>query len=596
MEEQLKEYVVTLYSHEDLEGFYEDMENRGFTPVIKRPTSRNTHYLLTDKEAEKIKNDGRVWDVIEKDSIKFIRRGIVNNSPYSVSGDFWKNVNSVIDPSYPGIIGMTADANKIQWGLLHCAGTQSQRRKNSAWGEGGTTEVVNDSVTVYNDGRHVDVVIVDDPISYDCEEWYSPTTNTSRFVQYQWFTELSEIVDNLDDDGQSPGTGTITYHQNSANNTYHGVHVTSTCAGQFYGWAREANIYNIAVTETWPSGQGYLSSLLVFDYLRAFHLNKPINPATGKRNPTITNHSYGSVVSMPVKGVDAGGNPITSLDFSDLTSVTYRGITYNSSNPGPSGWTEIGVETDFGVRFGLPYYPYWIAAVAADVQDAIKDGVVVIGAAGNDNLLIAQPGDDDWDNYLTVSQVGSFYYNRGGAPNTPDTGGIIVGALSDNNDFRRSEYTQFGPGVDLFAPGDRILGSYNNITDYIQNLYGVETGFEIFEDSKYTEGSGNWWYPIDGTSMASPQVCGIVACAATNKARFTQSDALEYLNKTAIFGEMDFNISGGGYIDYTCQKNSPNKFVGCKNIKLSTGYIETNKGERKASGQVFPRKNQLNLG
>ena len=31
----------------------------------------------------------------------------------------------------------------------------------------------------------------------------------------------------------------------------------------------------------------------LWDYLRYFHLNKPINPDTGRRNPTVTNHSWG---------------------------------------------------------------------------------------------------------------------------------------------------------------------------------------------------------------------------------------------------------------------------------------------------------------
>ena len=59
--------------------------------------------------------------------------------------------------------------------------------------------------------KNADIIIVDDPISYDSEEWISPTTSTSRFVQYQWFNELNSIVAGIDDDGQALPTGTITY-------------------------------------------------------------------------------------------------------------------------------------------------------------------------------------------------------------------------------------------------------------------------------------------------------------------------------------------------------------------------------------------------
>ena len=90
-------------------------------------------------------------------------------------------------------------------------------------------------------------------------------------------------------------TGTITYGTNAATPEYHGIHVAGTAAGQFYGWANEANIYNLTITDPWPSGQ-QIPSFLIFDYLRAFHQSKAVNPQTGKKNPTISNHSYGCLL------------------------------------------------------------------------------------------------------------------------------------------------------------------------------------------------------------------------------------------------------------------------------------------------------------
>ena len=363
-----KEYVVTLHRKEDLEQFYNEMQLTNFPLVMKRPISRNTHYMMTEEQAERLRQDPRVWGVEAVDSFK-IERQAVNNESYAVTGNFWKDDTQG---------SATVSANDFQWGHIHCAGNQAQRGK-SQFGpisQGGTYEQVNDSVEVFNNAKHVDVVIVDDPVSYDSEEWYSPTSNQTRFVQYQWFNELNTAVGSIDDDGQTLPTGTITYGTNSATPQYHGNHVTGTAAGQHYGWAREANIYNIAVTDPWPSGQ-QVGALLIFDYLRAFHLNKGINPDTGKKNPTITNHSYGGVY------LTEGEQPTV---LADVTQIIWRGTTYNASNPGPSGWTEAGIEADFGFRFGETAYPAWSPSVAADVQDAIDDGVVIIGAAGNDNF------------------------------------------------------------------------------------------------------------------------------------------------------------------------------------------------------------------
>lgn len=614
MEDQLKEYIVTLRHHEDLEEFYEDMETPGgdlYIPdrvvnvSMRRPISRNTYYLLTEEEAKLVKNDERVWDVILKDSIKFMPRAIINNSPYTVSGDFWKDSDAIIyngpEASELNRPSFTADPNYYQWGLLHCAGNSGQRRKNGAWGGNENSEVVNDSVTVFNDGKHVDIVIVDSPIPHDCEEWYSPTTNTSRFVQYQWFENLDTYVSSIDDDGITRPAGEIIYSTNASADPFaqfHGTLAASVAAGKYNGWARESNIYNLAVTDAWESGQIIADDLITFDYLRAFHKYKPINPETGFRNPTITNHSYGAIVEFA---------EAEYLLLSSIQSITYQGVTYNSSNPGPSGWTETGVREDFGVwtndtADNLRFYANYVAAVVADVQDCINDGVVLIGAAGNENLLLAKPGDENWDNKITLTGGGGeFYYNRGGTPNSPDSGIIQIGALSDKTDFRRATYSVFGPGVDYYAPGDQILGASANSKEIYRELAKQydengnltytppESYFDFLIDTKYSEGTGNYWIGLDGTSFASPQVCGIIACAATNKQRFTQDDAKAYLQKNFVSGDMTFDLGSGGYNDPTCSKGSPNKYVICDNPRNESGYLFEQKGSRKSSGAVFPR-------
>ena len=553
MEDQV--YIVTLHKHEDLEQFYKEMQLTNFPLVAKRPLSRNTHYMMTEEQAEVLRQDARVWAVEKQEDIK-LKPQTLNYTPYNIVGDFFKNA--------PG--STTLDPTWRQWGQLHIAGDPAQRRKNANWGDGSNpvTEIASDTIDVFGDGKYVDVVLVDDPISYDCEEWHSPTTNQTRFVQYQWFNELNTLVNSIDDDGQVEPTGTITYHSNTSNPYYHGNHVCGIACGQHYGWARESNIYNLAVTGSWQSGQ-QVGAFLIFDYLRAFHRNKPVNTDTGIKNPTVTNHSYGGIWNMPNE---------TTLQFSDVTQIVYRGTAYNSGNPGPSGWTQAGVEVDFGVRFNTDTYPAYNAAIVADVQDAVEEGIVVVGAAGNDNMLMASVNDDDWNNTISITGVGgNLYYNRGAWPNTTDSGAINVGALSDVQDFRRSTYTQFGPGVDVFAPGDDILSAYNN------------TGFA---DGKYG-GNPNYYYPIPGTSMASPQVAGVLACFATGKDRFTNADVKRYLQKTNIDGDMTFDVGGGGYDDDSCRKNSPNKYVHIENPRQISGFVVDQIDYRQPSGCMFPR-------
>jgi len=546
-----REYIVTLYNKEDLEQFYNEMQLSNFPLVAKRDISRNTHYMMTEEQAERLRQDPRVWAVECVDCIHFRKQ--VNNEPYTINGQFWKDSSSV---------GSSISSTMLQWGHLHCAGDQAQRRKLN-WGDGTSVELVTDNVEVFNAGKHVDVVIVDDPVAHNAQEWFSPTTAQTRFVQYQWYTELSGVTG-------TPNEGTITYHDTSnlPSAEFHGMHVTGTACGQYYGWAREANIYNIAVTGSWQSGQS-MNVNYTFDYLRAFHNNKPINSETGKRNPTVTNHSYGGIYWMPNQ------NPLL---FSDVTQVSYQGTTYSSSNPGPSGWSQAGLEADFGLKFNLDAYPAWTPSLIADTLDAVNDGVVVIGAAGNDNLLLATPSTDptaDWNNQVTITGVGTIYYNRGAWPNSPDSGAVNVGALSDHSDFRRSTYTQYGPGIDVFAPGDLILSSYSS---------------SGFSDSKYP--GGNYYYPINGTSMASPQVCGIAACLASGKERFTNDDLFGYLQQASIQDNMSFDVGSGGtpgsFADNSCRKGSPNRYLHLKNPRESVGFLQKVNGKR-TTGMTFPR-------
>ena len=128
----LKEWIVTLYNHEDLESFYEDMETPGGSLYIpdravdlakRRPTSRNTHYMLTFEEAELLHQDERVWGVELLELLEISTRPL----GYKItSGSFAKDWG--------------ADANDINWGLLR----QSETANRTNWGDNGTSNISSD--------------------------------------------------------------------------------------------------------------------------------------------------------------------------------------------------------------------------------------------------------------------------------------------------------------------------------------------------------------------------------------------------------------------------------------------------------------------
>ncbi len=599
-------HIVTLNRHEDLEGFYTEMEGNGFRLNMKRPISRNTHYWMTDEQAENLKQDPRVWDVqLTPEEMGMYPHKCGTLDDYQMARQlslrFWKN---------GGAVDTVQDTN---WGLLHCAGNDAQRDKTN-FGTGGSFVDKFDNVEIFGDGRHVDVVICDDPVSADCGDW-SSKTQENRFVNYQWFTELNSLVTGgIDDDGVGVPTGNVTYYGNAANPEYHGTHVTGTACGTHYGWAEEANIYGLQILGTMPSGQT-LSPLLLFDYLRAFHRNKPVNPVTGYKNPTVTNHSWGYSYSNIDTTFDGG------ININDITEINFGNAIYNSSNPGPSGWTMNGIEQDFGIGATKYDIPSNITSVVADAQDAVEEGIVVIAAAGNSNFWAVPVDDINFGNYVKFDNGGSggnvyqggaaVYFNRGMSPgNAP--GVINVGSLSNAANFTRSTFSNFGPAIDIFAPGQQILSTWGNPAVITGNLAG-----QGLDDQKYTLGT-DWVYPISGTSMASPQVAGVAACLASHRRgeRFDNNTLRAYLRTYGRSGDMNFDTGGGHFADNTCSQSSPNLYLTAINPRQELSNpgpraFANTQGDRvkitstvsvgvepynvyKLSGQAYPRPKSLN--
>ena len=581
-----KVYVVTLKKKDDLDGFYSDMESDGYKVQMKRPISRNTHYYMTDDQAVALRDDSRVLAVeLRPEDIPYVEIG-----RDSVDVDKINNLPHGQGPIFRKDGGFGPDDR--DWAKLHCTGTDAQRRKN-AWGTG----TVTDNADIFNSGRHVDVVICDDPVPYDCEEWKALSDGRDRYVQYDWYQELNSYVTNIDDDGAAVNLASNyqNYFNNNLNPQYHGTHVAGTIAGKHYGWAPEANIYSMQVLGNQANLGTAVPTLLIFDYLRAFHRYKEINSETGYRNPTITNHSWG--YRLDYRSLFDGG-----LQIDNVGSVVYRGTVYSSNNQNPSGWDMQGLEQDFGIGQWKRRYNFHYAAINADVEDAIEDGVVIIGAAGNYDYYMADsnptsPSYVDWNNTVFVNNNSGFtdtiYFQRGSSPcNTP--GVISVGAQDINADFRRASFSNFGPRVDVWAPGVEIVSCFNN------------TGTQ---DSKY--GGYNYYEAIQGTSMASPQVAGVAACLATGKVRFTNSDVKAYIQQHGKVGDMTWDIQGGDFTDPTCRGlNGGRYFDGdapelrCVKTRdtghLAGWYKDQLKGHRRhkevlqrGQVQLFPRVNQF---
>ena len=506
-----REYIVTAKTKEDLECLYNDLETLGGCECIpsreiecvhRRPISRNTHYYLTDAEAELIKNDSRVLGVeltakekgiettpfytIESSATEEDIRLLENDPSYTITTTTWsKSVNNS-DPHRP-------------WALYRCVNGATV----SNWGNNGT-QSLSGTVLFTSTGKNVDVVVVDgcfDPAHPEFAR-NEDGTGGSRVNQFNWFSLNPTVT------GGAAGTylyvnaGGNYINGSTAQQTdnNHGCHVAGTVIGNRRGWARDANIYNI---NPYGSAPSVVSDGLLFDYIRVWHNSKAVNATTGYRNPTITNHSYGQSYSLPI---------------TDINYVIYRGVQYN--NPTAAQLTSFGLVNNGTTVLSIPYPG---TAFAADVIDAIDDGIIFVGSAGNSSFKIDVEGGQDYDNRINYN-FGGFsytdYYHRGSAP-TYSPGFICVGNIDANITEEKNTSSNCGPRIDVYAPGSNVVSSVHN------NGGGVDDSRNInYNIIKY-----------NGTSMASPNVAGVLACIAEQWPRMTQYEALSSLSALQLAKE-----------------------------------------------------------
>jgi len=287
-----KRYIVTVKDSKDLTDIYNELESPGNTPpgldlvrdilcIDRRPSSRNTTYLLTDWEAGELLRDPRIKHV----SLHPQELGI------SAGLNAITQTSSAWDKSYG-----TSSSMK-NWGLLRCyEGVQ-----RSGWGFDATAAQTG-TIEMSQTGKNVDVIIVDDDgIVFDHPEYAvnADGTGGSRAIRYNWAQHNPQVT------GGAAGT----YVYGVAD---HPSHVAGTVAGNTQGWARDANIYNLYFYVGFPAEP----FSYVFDYVRQFHANKSVNINTGRKNPTIVNNSWGWSI-FPA-----------NWEMSDITAVTYRGTRY----------------------------------------------------------------------------------------------------------------------------------------------------------------------------------------------------------------------------------------------------------------------------
>jgi len=229
--------------------------------------------------------------------------------------------------------------------------------------------------------------------------------------------------------------------------------------------------------------------------------------------------------------------------------------------------------------------PKRVNALDSDIEQAIDEGIIYVGAAGNGYWKHDLPGGLDWNNTFEManrypdSVLNPYYYMRGSSPTANDNithpdgnfdlPNICVGSIDVTTGDYKATYSDCGPGIDIFAPGTNIISSYTG---------GVS-------DSRGSGLVGK----LSGTSMASPQVCGVLACALEQNPHWKQEQAKAYI--TGIAKTNQITDTAGGPADYRDLQGAPDKYLFYRKERPDTGTTipKQTVGPRPTSGSVFPR-------
>ena len=463
-----REYTVVANTREHLPALEADITassgagpipNRSVDIANPRPGSRiQTHFMLTDAEAEELRKDPRVRAV---------------EIPPDQRDDISIGLNATQTARFYRGSGLNTEY--ANWGLRRCVSTF-----NNYYDTNTSTRLteVEGAYEYAIDGTGVDVVIQDSGIDPDHPDW-NDASGVSRLQQIDWYVESG-----------LPGTQSVNHYRDLDG---HGSHCASIAAGKLYGWAKGAHIYSqkLAGLETLQGADGTGISITdAFDCIRLWH-----NAKTNGR-PTVVNMSWGygaNVTGDPTSGVYRGTAWTYGVDYTSRSQLqAATGVSQNYFNGGTSH-----------------RIPVRIVSVDAEIDDMITDGIHICIAAGNNLHKTDLPGGADYDNEVTFSGTNRTYH-RGSSPYSLDA--FMVGNIDSG--FQSSSGTEDptqsldqtavsttrGPGVNIFAPGTNIMAATSTNYDtgsYTTIGYPGDDAFPIMS--------------IGGTSMAAPQVAGVVA-------------------------------------------------------------------------------------
>jgi len=412
-------------------------------------------YLLSDAEAEQLKNDPRIKFINldykryseftpPPDELHSVRPDLVNRYASSV-----KNYREFEASNTPAATPNTSDVNRTGYQLYRCT------QKLDPWVDAALADnaVVDTNIPQYGTGKHVDVIVADDgtwighpefqsnslsdsspfaavpkpngytggnllPGNGTCDlldlvldapyyidpDWFNADPATRLITRWDGTTVPVESVarswwsDNSQRSAQFANAGTVSVTASYTRANCNGTNAAISNEGD-HGTCCAALTYGR--TQGWAYNAnkwvldlygGYGAGIEQgFDIMKIFHTVKPVNTLFNTRNPTITSNSWGYRANK-----DPGGATYyyTHRSTSNTTYTTEVGINWLShmGTQGDSGRWKSEMKTN---------------SLTTAQEELITAGVIFVAASGNSNQKQVNSSHPDYNNFITTTSGGS---------------------------------------------------------------------------------------------------------------------------------------------------------------------------------------------
>ena len=240
-----------------------------------------------------------------------------------------------------------------------------------------------------------------------------------------------------------------------------------------------------------PSDPGDAEFLWQVDSFHGTHVAGTVAMASNNSQGGAGVSWQGKLLTVRVLG-KTGGN---SVDIAE--AIRYAaGLRNDSGTLPPKRADVINLSLGFGNEYCLPTSPL-PSQYRRAYQDAIRAGSIVVKSAGNDDCSYPSPAS-------YIEEI------------------VVVGATDYRNE--RSYYSNYGPAIDVVAPGGDVRADLNDdgYNDGVLSTLGEKIGNSV----EYT------YERYMGTSMAAPHMAGVVSLMKAVNPNLTPEDVNRLLNNS----------------------------------------------------------------